>query len=267
MARGRYFTQKGEQQPPMFRNRPLTWLFFIATLCVDLAMVVPRFHSPGMGGVSMVFMFGIPAQLSLVAIWGAIGRSHRLARGAVVTFAIFLATAATLQFPYSWQDLLTFYLIHTLLVFGGTLVLRSLGWLRRWPSLVDRKNEKFRYSVIEMFGWTTIVAIWAFGWRHATAEDDFYALYLANLTAIPLITIALVGRSSRWRCLVILILVACAIAAVSVWLVTGRSEKLFIFVFLIGNLTQAIYLGIWYAVQRFDWSQADSRASLKLHRE
>ncbi len=244
----------------MFRDRPLTWLFVIATICVDLVMMVPAF------GSRMIFMFGIPAQLSLIAIWGAIGKSHRLARGAVVTLAVFLATVSVTRFPYDWSDLLTFYLVHILLVFCGTLILRSFGWLRRWPSLVDRENEKFRYSVIEMFGWTTVAAIWAFAFRHATTGDDFYTLYFANFTTIPIITVALVCRS-RWRYLAILILAALAIAILSVRFITGRFDLVVGPTLLWGNLTQVTYLGIWYAVQCLDLSRMNSSTPLKLHQE
>jgi len=262
----------------MFRERPLTWLFLIATACVDLVMVVPMFRSPSIYSGDLprlVFHFGIPAQLSLVAIWGATGKSQRLTRGAVITLTLFLAILVGRLFPFSWRDLLTFYLVHTLIVCCGTLILRLLGWLRRWPSLVDRKNEKFRYSVIEMFGWTTVVAIWAFAWHHATADDDFYGLFLANLTGIPLVTIVLVCRSNRWRYLALWMLVVYAIAILSVWFTTGRFDSDAGFVLLWGNLTQVTYLGIWYAVERLDLSmrshqanvEKNSRTSLKLHQE
>ena len=239
----------------MFRDRPLTWLFFIATACVDLAMILPTFHAPEVARGDLprlIFLFGIPAQLSLAAIWAAVGGGHRLARGAMLTLAVFLATLATMRFPYAWQNLLSFYLLQALLVASGSLLLNAGGWLRKWSPRNEQEKQKFQFSVIEMFGWTCLAAIWAFAAHHARMEDDFYGLYLTNSVIVPLAMVALLNCSCVWWFRGFLILLGYAVAILMARFTAGRFDSDADFILLGLNLTQVTYLALWYAVQRLD---------------
>ncbi len=239
----------------MFRARPLTWLFVIATGCVDLAMILPPLHSPNVVNGDLprlIFMWGVPAQLSLVAAWSAIGNGHRLARGAILTLGVFLAALLTAQFSYSWRDLLSFYMVHIVLVCGIALLMNSAGWLPGLSPLTKQPKQKFQFPVVEMFGWTCIVAIWSFAGRHARIDDDFYGLFFANSVTIPLFVIALLGRLSGWWFRVFLLLLAYGAAIFMARLTAGRFDSDVGFVLLGMNLTQVTYLALWCVVRRLD---------------
>ena len=71
---------------PSFRQHPLTWLFLIATACVD-AVALATDHESAWANALVL------GQLLAVSGWLVVGKSHRLARAGVTVAAVGLLTA------------------------------------------------------------------------------------------------------------------------------------------------------------------------------
>jgi hypothetical protein len=137
-----------------FRRRPLTWLFLIATACVDLAAVAT-------GHETAWFATLVVGQVMVAGGWLALGRAHRLARVGVF-MGVMLALAAPDFFLAGVDDPEWRYVLGTLLVIGvatavsaGALLLlmKLFGVMSPTPHA-----DRWRYSVVEMLGWMIIVA-------------------------------------------------------------------------------------------------------------
>ena len=75
-----------------FRQRPLTWLFVIATLCVDAVAATYQFPAAAV----MAMFFG---QAFVVGGWLALGGAHRLFRAAVFIVVLMVQTLISTLIP------------------------------------------------------------------------------------------------------------------------------------------------------------------------
>ena len=245
---------------PTFRERPLTWLFLVATLCVDLVLVVIVAQERDTGVAiwpSIICMSVMLAQLSMVAAWAAIGISHRLARGAALTIAVCLVTSFFFVSSFIlWRELLTWFLLQGFVVWCATLMMRVAGLLKGWPSLAAKEKQIFQFPLIEMFGWTTIVAIWSLGMHYAsrpTFFDSDWILIVPNWTLLPIIVVTALGlRRAWWVRLLIVFGFAIVIAFISADLSSGPMDRFLWYILLPANLVQSGYLVLWYVVQHLD---------------
>ncbi len=233
----------------------------------DLALVLPVLRAEVAASATMprgLIFFGIPAQISLVAVWAAIGSCHRLARVSLLALTIFVATFLAQWLPaYLWHDLLMIYLLQALLVWGGLFLLRLAGWLSEWPTLDRVRNVAspeharglFQFPLVEMFGWMTIAAIAAVGIRQAINPypDDGWGPLLLNMVAVPMLLVALLGRcGDGWIRWVLALVIPIVIGLLSARLTAGTIDTFMGRVYVMLNLTQTAYLVLWYLVQRFD---------------
>ncbi len=248
----------------MFRNYPLTTLFIIATLCVDLAVLITALRSGGVGAaVNILFYvwnFALPAQFSALGAWAIYGKSQRLTRGAWVTLAfglLLVLTWYTVEEPYRAESVfLHFVQIAAVMMAAG---LYKLCGIRPEPA----SGEPIRFSLVEMFGWSMIVALWAFAIRYATMEfatDKYWFLWAITALVAPILLLpVLFGAWSVGTRL--LMLVVLYLVAIAVYIIGSRywDGPLALWAFSMA-ITQITYISAWWAIVRMDEVMQERRA-------
>lgn len=145
---------------PSFRRRPLTWLLLIATACVDLAMFARDAEAPWFGSL-------VDGQALALGGWAVLGRTHRLARaGFVEGMLLALAAADFVSRPHgvgTGPPVLAALATLTGLAAAGTESWRVLfdKLFGKRPRDADVRRETFQFPLVELFGWTIIVAVGA----------------------------------------------------------------------------------------------------------
>ena len=262
-----------------FRDRPLTWLFIGATISVDLVMILPMLFPLAMLDdyfPKLIITIGVPMQLSLVAIWAAISDRYRLMRGAVLTAAVYAAILAAMLFAFTRQEVAFYFLAPVLAVWGVTLVMQLLGWLPGWNSrctidcaadsyvlgptmsVMDSQNgdeisgkmRPWRFSVIEIFGWTCVVALWAYALHHAILAPYKWT-WLARAVMVPLLMVVLLGGPGSWQ-------LRCGCVGLVIGMLLLMQRTYGVVVLSVFYLIPTTYLALWYAVRRLDGSQGSS---------
>lgn len=159
---------------PTLRQRPLSWLFLIATICVDLVLV--RVDDEEELWI-LVMLFG---QSFVVGGWLALGQSHRLLRGGgFVAGVLALALLAAVGFfepPFFTFQTAWAQSIGAVAILAGAAAVMSWGWdalLRRLP---QQRHDlggaaRWQFPVAELFGWTIIVAVASAFMRLATFSE------------------------------------------------------------------------------------------------
>lgn len=255
----------------MPRNYPLTTLFIIATLCVDLAVLVTALRSGGVGTAVdiwfYVWNYALPAQFSALGAWAVYGKSQRLVRGAWVTLAfglLLVLTWYTVEEPYRGESVaLHFLQIVSVMLAAG---LFKLIGIRPEPA----SGEPIRFSLVEMFGWSMIVALWAFAVRFATTGfliDAYWFLWAITATVAPILLVPVLfgDWSVARRMFMLFVLYLLAIAA---YVVGSRywNGPLPFWAFSMA-ITQMTYISAWWAVVRMDEVMQERRAISAASRE
>ncbi len=149
----------------MLRRNPLTILLLIATIVVDIVFVTVRLP----GGLDKRALFAglLFGQMAACAIWAARGSSgHRLGRGSLLVIAACLIGLASggsaLLGRYQWLAILVGY---TLTVYGATVLLAFAQKYTSQKSEDSPAEPTWQVSIIELFGWTILVAIASFAAR------------------------------------------------------------------------------------------------------
>ena len=258
-----------------FRDQPLTWLFIGATISVDLVMILPMLFPSAMLDdyfPKLIITIGVPMQLSLVAIWAATSDRYRLMRGAVLTAAVYAAIFVAKLFSLSRQEAAPYFLIPILAIWGVTLAMRLLGWLPGWSSRCSTervtapsvweptrsavgsldvsetigKPETWRFPVVELFGWSCMVALWAYALHLAILKPQ-WTWWLARAVMVPSLMVVLLGGPG-----------SCYLRSGCVGLVIGMmlfmQRTYGVGVLTVFYLIPATYLALWYAVCRLDGS-------------
>jgi hypothetical protein len=242
----------------MFRNYPLTCLFILATICVDLVVALTSVQNsvlaPESGLRFKVWNFGIPAQVSTLALWAIYGTTHRLTKATVVTFAggiLLLVTAIVLGQPH-FNESISFNFIQILFVLAGG----TIFWLLGIGKSGRNAETSFRFSLVEMFGWSMIVALWAFALRSMNAGllvDRYFVLWIvtASVTPILLIPVHFSKFSMAWRCGALGAVFGIVLAAYGI---ADRyvSDNPIALWALSMSITQIIYITAWRIVWRMD---------------
>ncbi len=149
---------------PPFRDRPLTWLFIVATILVDVTEAL-SFES--------VLSWSIIGQLSAVAIWTVMSKAHRLARAGVFLAVVSLiagpaASTASWIFPKNFfLTLLAVYAVCVVLATCPIALFRC--WMRSRKGSAKGKKP-WQFPLIELFGWTIVVAYASFACRFLNSE-------------------------------------------------------------------------------------------------
>jgi hypothetical protein len=153
---------------PTFRERPLTWLFWIATICATITGYV---KNPEANWLNVILL----AQLYVVSGWAALSTAHRLMRGASLVLApliLALFTHATQRSPDESAYVLAFALILGGAVFIATRVFAYIV-LTIGPPL-HRDGRLWQISIVELFGWTIVAALgsWALSMAKLRELDE-----------------------------------------------------------------------------------------------
>jgi len=176
----------------MFRDRPLTWLFVIATVCVDLVWLATTseddFGINTAFGSSLFFRFCAVgcflAQSCVFAIQTIFAVSRKLTQASILVAGNFsLAFVSYPGFVYETGSWHTYFFLHAIQVIAVTSIARLLQIRRDKQPMVG----VWQISLIEMFGWTTVVAIVSYGFRYM----DFSDLNLTSCMVIAFPSIAL----------------------------------------------------------------------------
>lgn len=257
----------------MPRNYPLTWLFIIATVSVDAAVLLSAAWGSVLSDDSglrfYVWNYALPAQFSCLAVWAIYGKTHRLARGAWVTLACGLLLAltwATVE-PAFRVESISFSFIQFFAVLGGVGLLRACGV---GAEKRDDNHQHVRFPLVEMFGWTMIVALWAFGLRLAGMNfiiDAYWWVWIATATVAPLVvTPVLYARltlGARPFALMAVYLMALIGYALGKRFMDGPLP----FWALSMAITQITYISAWWALVRTDEVMQERRAVTENSRE
>ena len=136
----------------MFRNQPLTWLFFIATICADLTQIVA-------GSVETALWFrGFElGQIAVLAIWAVRGQSHRLIRASCLVFVVGFLGRSSDAAPL-WMGV---FLIYAFAIYAVTLVAYMYRG-RRDQEEESATKKPFQVPLIEFFGLTIVASIAAY---------------------------------------------------------------------------------------------------------
>jgi hypothetical protein len=163
-------------------DRPLTWLFWIATISLNVVIVV--------GAPNFWIEVLIVGQALVFAAWASIGRLHRLASAAIVVVSIpVLAGIVELESPSDdstpeWRWVLGAIAILSLVCAATARCLRAI---LRLTSEVQIPPRKFHFPLIELFGWTIVVAVASVLLREAILQS------LLTIAMIPWIFTAAVS--------------------------------------------------------------------------
>lgn len=237
---------------PAFRQRPLTWLFWIATASLN---VVGLFRYPEAEWFSALLW----AQLYLIAGWAAVGGGHRLARGAALAtmplamaFVVHVSQRSVNEGP----AVLAISLVFAGLMFIATLTFSAI--LRSLPKQQKAIRPPWQISLSEILGWTIVVALlsWGIHLSELPPLEHFFGVTETLLSVIPAsLTIALFVAPARKHdriSLVVALLVQLAYFAIVDYLDNFDLADQLPFVLMLG------YLVLWVVVLRLDEAAAIS---------
>lgn len=153
---------------PTFYQRPLTWLFCIAALCLDV--VALSINHEGNFATSLAL-----GQLFVLSGWLVLGKSHPLARVAwfVVAIAVLLAPDFIIPRLRSgfYVDLVWPHVLGELIAAGLFTAVATGGWLAMLRGISGNADEspptKPQFSLATIFGWMIVVAVVSTGLRIA----------------------------------------------------------------------------------------------------
>ncbi|NOY30790.1 MAG: hypothetical protein GXP28_11670 [Planctomycetes bacterium] len=220
----------------MFRDRPLTWLFVIATICVDLTQIID-----GSVEAAPLWFRGFElGQIAVLAIWAVRGRIHRLLRASCLV----LVTSFLGCFSYATPLVMGLFSIYAFAIYVVTLVVYVYRG-RRDQEEKSAAKKPFQVPLIEFFGLTIVVAIAAYFVRVV----DFVGVWKlvsfwewTIMLAIPCSFVASTRNDlrdiGRGR--------ACVIVVVAIAAGWSVSDKLFMIV------VQMAYIVAWMVVLGLD---------------
>ena len=152
---------------PPFRDWPVCWLFLLATATVDAALLSGSAVSPWAAG-------WVVGQMMVLGLWVVHGEMHRLLRGAIFVAGLgglswLVATVIEPFFLQRW-----FALLAATLAIQGSVAAAAAA--TAWASRNRQRgagvaiDEPWQYPLIEIFGWTIIVAAASVLLRYAAME-------------------------------------------------------------------------------------------------
>jgi hypothetical protein len=255
----------------MPRNYPLTWLFILATVSVDLALLFTTdWTSAQLEEAGLRFYlwnYLIPAQFSTLALWAVFGRAQRLTKAAWITLAFgsLLFLTWVVEGPLS-ADSIAFNFIQFFVVLGGAALLRACGVGKN----SDTVSEPLRFSLIEMFGWTIVVSLWAFALRWALGGlvvDAYLFAWIIAATIAPLVVTPILFANLSLGARPFALLAAYLFTLIAYAIGKRFMEGPMPLWALSMAITQITYISAWWAVVRTDEVMQERRAVSKVSRE
>jgi hypothetical protein len=257
----------------MFRKWPLTTLFIIATICVDVAVLISAKGGAPTLTSSWNFYFWswfVPAQFCALALWSVFGKTHRLTKAAWTTLAFaILLTLIWIKFePLSYDEIIGFSFVHFIAVLTGAAFFKLCGVGKEAASSTD---NTFRISLVEIFGWSLIAALWAFGMRFVDEGlliDKYFIAWFSIAAAIPVLLIPVLfsaisttKRIVAFMCIISIAFIGYMLTEhyipdnpISMWVLTMA-------------VTQISYISAWWAVMRMDEAMQERQAITEASRE
>lgn len=152
---------------PTFYQRPLTWLFWIAALCLDVVALSIDYEGPFASALGL-------GQLLVVSGWLVLGKSHLLARAAWFVIAISLLVAPDYAIP-RWrsplhQDVVWPHVLALMIAAGAFAALATGGWAALLSAVSPEEPQEHRkpqYSIAALLGWMIVLAVISTGLRIA----------------------------------------------------------------------------------------------------
>lgn len=184
---------------PPFRDWPVCWLFLLATATADVAMLSGSTDTPWRIGL-------VVGQMLLLGLWVVYSPTHRLLRG-----AFFVAGLGGLSWlavvviePFFWQRWSV--MIGVTAAIQGTVAAAgaATAWAGRFApgqKATSVPSERLQYPLIEIFGWTIVVASASVLLRGAPMEQlmssDFASFWLTGCLVVG-VWGALLHDYRRW---------------------------------------------------------------------
>ncbi len=233
----------------MFRDRPLTWLFIAATICVDIAIAIGSSDA-----LASLWQWGFClGQSAVLGSWLVVGTRHRLERGALFVVAqLMLATVLSNGSLVAWGRMLAPSALYGTMAALGVFV-GKICFFRFRVTRDANRSYVLRYSLMELFGWTVVVAIAAAALRHGRLITMFQIpelllFYLGLSLNIGLVTGLLVDHNNRYRYSLSLSL-GCSIAF---YLFAWKILHVLIPPYALAFTVSVAYVVIWIVVCRLD---------------
>lgn len=240
----------------MPNTRLLTGLFLTASVVVDLVLLASSMANQD-SSLHYALLEGIVlGQVGALAIWTVTGRVHRLARGACLVLATgvlaFITVHQRTWYFKGWLTLLAVYAV---------LVMAAAGLIALARRAVQRKverHETLQAPLIELFGWTIVVAIASFGTRFMDArvlEHGLSKLLTTTaIVAIPVVAELLYRPKFHPLHLLRWLLIVGGAYALGLYLADRRRLEIVL-------ATQAAYLAAWMIVRSVESDYQDAETA------
>ncbi len=151
-----------------FYQRPLSWLFWIAAICLDAVALSIDYE----GRLASALVLG---QLFVVSGWLAVGRSPLVMRAACLVVVIALITAPDYVIP-RWRsdmhrDVVWPHVLAMTMVGASITAMATASWAALLRGVSPLREEvaptQIRFSVASCLGWMLVVAVASSGLRVA----------------------------------------------------------------------------------------------------
>jgi len=238
----------------MFCDRPLTWLFIAATVVIDcVLMSIEATASPNItDSVKLGFVLG---QLAATAIWAVRGNLHRLKRLSCLVVTTGLLAYLIRVDPMPIPSWIAFHSGFVTLIVLATVMSDHIRYGFRARTEGDDRLKRWQMPLIEIFGWTIVVAVISLGIRQMNFDflyEDVLGIIISLFVVPVFLAMLTQGGLRDIGIFKAVMFVAVAIIATSA-LGRERGGEVAVIVPI-----QAAYLVLWLAVQGWDsdFSQA-----------
>ena len=144
---------------PNFYHRPLTWLFWLAALCLDAVALSINYEGPFASALGL-------GQLFVVSGWLVLGRSHPLARASWFVAVLIILVAPDYAIP-RWrssmhQDVVWPHVLALMTAAGAFTAFATAAWaafLWNVSTPEPQPPRKPQYSIAALLGWMTVLAL------------------------------------------------------------------------------------------------------------
>jgi hypothetical protein len=229
-----------------FRQRPLTWLFWIETACLDVIGAL-RVNDGSWFNVLLM------AQLYVISGWAAVGKAHRLARGGLfiaAPLAVAFAVRLGQRSPNESTAVLAFSLMLSGIVWASTACVAALDRLA--IGTPNAAGQRWQISIAELLGWTIVAAIASAAASSSKMPplEHVHALGGVLLSAVPAgaimaLFLAPIPRHDRASTALITVVFASYFAGTFLWSDLDPSDHAW-FAAVYG------YIALWILVVRLD---------------
>jgi hypothetical protein len=244
-----------------FRDRPLTWLFILATACLELLAIASLVddESDWFGAIAV-------GQMCLVGALLAAGQAHRLLRAALFLGVPLLVTIPDYLAKRQPPTNVASYVLGMSLVLSAMAAFFSFATIAVNAICVHRPADvaktKFQFPIIEFFGWTIVVAVATLALRAANVGwlDSSLLAQAAAFVAFPATLIAYFYAPRRTWFLKSALVAAAAVSLSSLFAFAENMEWLVV-------LGAYAYVAGWLLIRRMDEAMCRAREVRAAHAE